>query len=271
MSATDDRRDVFLRGLEAYRAGQHYEAHELWEAIWQDEPDEDKTRFLQALIQLASAVHKARNDVAPKGSLRLVERAIERLALLPDRFLGVDVAALREESAKFHAVVAERIAAGGPCRLPAEIAPPIALAGELGPWGGAVAEPRVPDVARSAYFERGLGAYCAGEFFEAHELWEELWRDEKDDDHKQFLQGLIQVAAAMHKIQAQRNPEPAGRLLQRAMVRLSVFPPHYFGIRVDQLLVEARRAQQALTSLARAGDESATLEDELVPTITRLR
>ncbi len=255
-----------MRGLDAYRAGQHYEAHELWEEIWQDEPDPQRSALLQALIQIASAVHKARNDVAPRGSLRLVERALERLADLPETFMGVDLVRLRDGAARLSADVARELEASGHSRLSADAAPEIALIGEPPDWDVAVASV-VPAVARSAWFQKGLGAYRGGAYFEAHELWEELWRDEPDPDHKQFLQGLIQVAAAMHKVQEQHKPDPAARLLQRALLRLSVFPADYFGLRVDRLLEEARRAERVLRSAAGSTSGHATLTDELVPTI----
>ncbi len=46
-------------------------------------------------------------------------------------------------------------------------------------------------------FQRGISHFNAGEFFEAHEVWEEIWLEEVEPE-KTFLQGIIQIAAAFH-------------------------------------------------------------------------
>jgi len=40
-------------------------------------------------------------------------------------------------------------------------------------------------------FLRGLEAYHSGEYFDAHEHWEDLWSDYHFEDRR-FIQGLIQ-------------------------------------------------------------------------------
>ena len=44
-------------------------------------------------------------------------------------------------------------------------------------------------------FERGLTEYEKGDYFEAHEAWEDLWSDYNFDD-RIFVQGLIQLAVS---------------------------------------------------------------------------
>ncbi len=46
-------------------------------------------------------------------------------------------------------------------------------------------------------FTKGLEHFNRGEFFEAHEVWEELWHTAQGAYHP-FIQGLIQTAVAMH-------------------------------------------------------------------------
>ncbi|MEZ4446656.1 MAG: DUF309 domain-containing protein [Polyangiaceae bacterium] len=270
------RAELFQKGIDAYRSGDHYEAHELWEELWQDEGDETRHRVLQALIQIASAVHKAVHDVAPRGSLRLVDRAQERLADVPDVFLGLDVAALRGALPGFRTAVEEAMDEQGRCRIAAELAPPLSQRAVLATWSEVPTAPAVPAGAQSAWFERGLGAYAQGEYFEAHELWEELWRDHPEGPDRQFLQGLIQVAAAMHKAVTQDMPAPAARLLGRALLRLEAAPADHWGIDVARLVREAQRSRQGLARHASArrpapsaGEEPASLPPLVVPTIAR--
>ena len=68
--------------------------------------------------------------------------------------------------------------------------------------------------------ERGAELFDRGEFFAAHEVWEDRWRVSRDEDERRGLQGLIQVAAAFHKLFEMRDPESARRLLDKSLVKL---------------------------------------------------
>lgn len=239
----------FQAGLACYRSGDHYEAHEIWEEIWDSEGDEERRLFLQALIQIASAVHKARNDVAPRGAVRLVERALERLAPLDSPYLGLDLRALEQSCRPFVDEVKRQMEQSGHCRIDARWAPEMPASGAMPMWLSRAQDPAVPEGARAAWFERGLVAYRAGEFFDAHEFWEELWRDEADAYQKQFLQGLIQVAAAMHKCVAQEKPAPAARLLERALLRLRQSSPNERGIDVLHLVRACETTRERLLAM----------------------
>ena len=264
---------LFLEGVAAYQAGDHYEAHEFWKELWNEDPDEERSRFLQALIQVASAVHKARNDVAPRGSLRLLERAAQRLEGIDDDYLGMDVAALRAGMTRCHAEVSKQIAeSDGHCRLDDDYIPPLQRTADspAQAWPRHERAKAVPDAARSAWFERGLAAYQRGEHFEAHELWEEIWRDAPRGPERQFLQGLIQVAAAMHKVIAMNHPRPAARLLARALLRLSDHPADHWGLQLARLVREAERAKTELAELGRDGKDGTAFDRAHTPTIARI-
>jgi len=262
---------AFQRGIDAYAAGQHYEAHEFWEELWHEETDDARSRFLQALIQVASAVHKIRNDVAPRGSLNLLGRATGRLAGLPATFMSVDVAHLQRDIE----VARERLdcVLAGHGTLADVPVPSIVQREELPMWPTPdQAEPLVPHGARRAWFDRGLACYHAGEFFEAHEMWEEIWRDERDGQMRQGLQGLIQVAASMYKICEQKKPAPAARLLERALMRLRTCPSSFAGLRMDVLVRSAELAHARLLQLAQqhAVEFDRDLVPEMQPLLHRL-
>ncbi|MFP6683122.1 MAG: DUF309 domain-containing protein [Polyangiaceae bacterium] len=262
-----DPRAHFIRGIETYHAGDHFEAHEYWEALWHHEDDETRARLLQALIQVASAVHKACNDVAPRGSLRLLARATERLEGIEDIYMGVDIRRLREGIERCASAVQEALDAsdGAHCVIDPSLAPPLLLRGTAPLWTQSQPEPKVPEAARKSWFDQGAHAYLQGEFFDAHEFWEEIWRDEKDEEARQFLQGLIQVAAAMHKVVTQNKPAPAARLLERALLRLRPYPSPFRGVHVDKLVTTGELARQALASMG--DDEAGSFPASLVPTL----
>src|SRR5262245_24662541 len=82
-----------LCGIALFNVRQFWEAHEVWEGIWLNHP-EDGRFFIQALIQLAAAYHQFRRKIY-RGFVIHIRRAQERLELFPAVFLGIDVEVLR--------------------------------------------------------------------------------------------------------------------------------------------------------------------------------
>lgn len=66
--------------------------------------------------------------------------------------------------------------------------------------------------------QAGVGAFDRGAYWHAHEHWEEPWRRSQASP-RHFLQGLIQVAAALHHAQRGRR-DLALRLVGRALAHL---------------------------------------------------
>lgn len=61
--------------------------------------------------------------------------------------------------------------------------------------------------------QRGVDLFNREAYFEAHEVWEDAWRQEQGE-RRRLLQGLIQVAAGFVKLQ-RRQPRGAKALLER--------------------------------------------------------
>ncbi len=89
-------------------------------------------------------------------------------------------------------------------------------------------------------------------FFEAHEAWEDQWRIEGDEKERLFLQGLIQVAAALHKLLVMGGPEDAAsRLFARALAKLDACPASITreqGFDLDAFRVAIRACADALAA-----------------------
>ena len=96
----------------------------------------------------------------------------------------------------------------------------------------------------SSHFGRGLELFDAAEFFEAHEILEDVWR-ESNGPERLFLQGLIQVAVAFHH-HSTGNIVGARSLLKRAERNLTGYPESYLGIELPPLRHSLREWQQAL-------------------------
>jgi len=96
-----------------------------------------------------------------------------------------------------------------------------------------------------------LAHFNAGEFFEAHEAWEELWLRALKPE-KTFLQGIIQIAAAFHHY-VRGNLSGAESLLAAGLTKLEQCPSAYRSVNMAQLRSDARKWAARLTSSSECG------------------
>jgi predicted metal-dependent hydrolase len=89
-----------------------------------------------------------------------------------------------------------------------------------------------------------------GEFYEAHEAWEEIWTHEDNDEYRLFVQGLIQVTSAFHKLFVQREPGGGSRLLLRGLEKLDRYPDGYLGVALGAFRDKARACGPIMAALA---------------------
>jgi len=82
-------RAALARGVDLFNRGLYWEAHEAWEELWLTLEDEPKL-FVQGLIQVAAAGHKAFVQKQPRGCVKLLTSALEKLDRAPPDFLGVE-------------------------------------------------------------------------------------------------------------------------------------------------------------------------------------
>jgi hypothetical protein len=122
-----------------------------------------------------------------------------------------------------------------------------------------------PDYAE--HFLEGLDRFNARRFWDAHESWETIWLV-AESDVEQFLQGLIQFAAAYHHIQ-RGTLRGAPRLFDAALRRLSGFPPGFSGVDRAPAEETARRHRVWVASLVES-DTSGSLSDDEYPRIALL-
>jgi hypothetical protein len=92
---------------------------------------------------------------------------------------------------------------------------------------------------------RGIKLFNSRAYFEAHEVLEDAWRAAPGPE-KKFLQGLIQVAVALHH-HSKGNFVGARSLLARASKNLSGYPEDFGGIRLPELLHSLAQWQHALS------------------------
>jgi predicted metal-dependent hydrolase len=89
------------------------------------------------------------------------------------------------------------------------------------------------------HYLQGIEHFNVCDFFEAHEVWEELWTDYQGPLRK-FYQGLIQVAVALHHF-GNGNIRGAKKLYHSSRAYLEPYRPVCEGLDLDKLLAEMER------------------------------
>jgi len=82
----------------------------------------------------------------------------------------------------------------------------------------------------------GIAHFNVCDFFEAHEVWEDLWKDYQGPSRK-FYQGLIQVAVCLHHF-GNGNIRGAKKLYNGSRAYLEQYLPLHEGLDVAKLLRE---------------------------------
>jgi len=93
----------------------------------------------------------------------------------------------------------------------------------------------------SSRFLQGVEFFNRARYFDAHEAWEDEWR-ESSDPERRWLQGLVQVAVALHH-QSVGNTVGSASVLARAIKNLKDCPAALRGIDITELRKDLDRAR----------------------------
>ena len=110
-------------------------------------------------------------------------------------------------------------------------------------------------------FEKGLNEYEKGDYFEAHEAWEDLWSDYNFPDRK-FIQGLIQLSVSFVHL-SNGNMIGARNLLKKCQQKFS----DYKGIHRQININELKFAIEAVSLTYDNIQESSEFDWDLVPVL----
>jgi predicted metal-dependent hydrolase len=86
--------------------------------------------------------------------------------------------------------------------------------------------------------ELGVRLFNRGEFFLAHEAWEDWWRATPDPEKKR-CQGIVQIAVAMHHVST-GNLVGARSVMERALSNLELAENTFRGLDMVQLRDDIR-------------------------------
>jgi len=117
-----------------------------------------------------------------------------------------------------------------------------------------------------ALYLEGLRLFNAEDFFESHEVLEELWAETEDDD-KKFYQGLIQAAVSLLHF-GNENLGGAHKVYTSARKYLLPYAPTHQGLDVERLLAELDHCFAELVASPDPYGQQIVLRDERIPKIS---
>jgi len=112
---------------------------------------------------------------------------------------------------------------------------------------------------------QGIAYFNACEFFEAHEVWEDLWKS-YSGDLRLFYKGLIQAAVALHHF-GKGNIRGARKVYRSSRGYLAAYGPLCEGLQLERFLAQF----DACFAEVAANEEEypdIAVDPELIPEIT---
>ena len=114
--------------------------------------------------------------------------------------------------------------------------------------------------------DQGIDLFNRHYFFEAHDVWEEIWQAERGP-MKNFFKGLIHVAGGFHHY-TNGNYRGSAALLTSGLGYLEPYLPRRLGIDLAAILSDV---EEQLSKVLRLRDGLSEKEDVEFPTIARGR
>ncbi len=114
---------------------------------------------------------------------------------------------------------------------------------------------------KEALFQKGLMEYEKGDYFEAHEAWEDLWSDYNLPDRK-FIQGLIQLSVSFVHLR-NGNMNGARSLLKKCSEKFQPYQHLQRGINMDELKMGIETVALAYEEI----DDPTIFDWDLVPSL----
>lgn len=219
---------AFEHGVKLFNSGKFWNSHEAWEQIWLRH-NEDERLFFQGLIQLAAAYHQLLIKGSQKGLLNNFEKAYEKLEVFQPEYLGVLVQPLLkfiDEGRK----EANRLGSPKIAEFNHNLVPKLQFH-----------KPANPDLMveirgfiNSEKFHEGAKLFNTGYYWEAHESWEDVWRDQ-EGDAKTFSQAFVQMAAAYSFLKLSKAGS-ARYLFEKSIAKFLEFENLECGMQVKPLI-----------------------------------
>jgi predicted metal-dependent hydrolase len=206
--------EEFERGVSYFNNGQFQHSYEAWELLWERKNTNDK-KFLRGLMELASACQyltKNQNISSVETNLEKAKAKLEKF--LPEHF-SIPVEPLLKfiEDYKRNKVSSNH---NGERKSGITI-PQIEFHKQDNP--DLLVE--LCEILQSPQFLEGVKLFNGGFFWEAHEEWQEVWR-EQIGEGKIFVEAFVQMAEAYSFIKLGKV-NPAIYLFEKSIKRFAEY------------------------------------------------
>jgi hypothetical protein len=100
-----------------------------------------------------------------------------------------------------------------------------------------------------ARLREGIRLFNDRQFFASHEILEQFYQD-TEAEHKPFLEGLIQLAAAFRLFSDFGETKGPVRMIYQALIRFENYQPAYMQVKVGELCQAAEAWAKATEATA---------------------
>ena len=115
---------------------------------------------------------------------------------------------------------------------------------------------------KEVLFLKGLEAYHEGNYFDAHEFWENLWSDYYLED-RDFIQGLIQLSVSFVHLE-NGNLNGAKSLMKKCLEKFKDFGRVHRDINVSGLKISIKKILNEYENIKKTDDFNNDLIPDLI-------
>lgn len=234
--------DDFERAVKLFNEGKFRPSLDLLRVI-RERHEEDGQTFFDGLIRLVTAYHALQVNPRYSDVLENLDGAREALSLFQPEYAGLHIKPLLR-LVDVHREEVKRLGAGGLRRFTWEWTPKLHF--QRPRDANFAAE--VASILQSGRFQEGVRLFNQGYHWEAHEVWEEVWRAE-DGDTKTFVQAFVQMAAGFSFVKLHKLGS-AKYLFEKSIEKFQKFPevesPYSVRELVDTLSTVLTRIHDAM-------------------------
>ena len=180
--------EEFERGVNYFNNAQFQHSYDAWELLWERKNATAK-KFLKGLMELTSTCQSIIKPDIHQSVENNLDKAYSKLEMFLPEYFGVPVAPLLKHIEEYKEIIVKSKQNGHNKQL--HTFPQIQFHKPSDP--DLVVE--LCEIVQSSQFIEGAKLFNKGFYWEAHEAWEEMWR-EQNGSGKVFLETFTQIADA---------------------------------------------------------------------------
>jgi predicted metal-dependent hydrolase len=237
--------DEFERGVNYFNEAHFGHAFEAWKLVSERCKKGDR-QVIHSLMEAASTFQKTNSSEIIKGIDKITEQLEpykpERCGLLVTQL----IASLKD--------VKDKIQSCDPHKLPSDYC---RVRIQLLPPSNPDFDVEVFEICGNPEFLQGVQLFNKGYYWEAHETWEEMWRDQSGTG-KSFMETFVQLAEG-YSFAKKGKTDSAQYLFSKAMKKFQDYRQVQCQVSIPDIVQDIERAVGEINSFRRNGTTHFTL------------